>query len=379
MAFVQLEANQGHGRNNNMKFNTLLKLLATASTALALNAFPAFAADTIQVDKGGDITPLCGTKPTKIALIDGYGGNTWRKITLAELKDEASKCANISDIQYTDAGGDPQAYNAAINSYAAQGFNIILSFTDFGDAAIPAYKAAFEGGVTMVPYFNNLSGKVGTDYAVNPYQDSFSTGKRFAEWTGKALGGKGNVVMLGGTPSASSSTVFMNGFKDGLKGFPDLKLLDDNYIVTNWNPADAQKAVAGLIAKYPQIDAVASDYGVTSLAAVKAFEEAGIAVPAMSSIATSNEYNCKYLKAKAGGKGFKYLALDGSTGDVRFALRQAMASFQGLKTDEPLGVIPYVFGDSEAGIDPKCSDTAPPDADMSSLLPADKLNALFKQ
>jgi ribose transport system substrate-binding protein len=73
------------------------------------------------------------------------------------------------------------------------------------------------------------------------------------------------------------------------------------------------------------------------------------------------------------------LALDGSTGDVRFALRQAMASFQGLKTDEPLGVIPYVFGDSEAGIDPKCSDTAPPDADMSSLLPADKLNALFKQ
>jgi ribose transport system substrate-binding protein len=38
-----------------------------------------------------------------------------------------------------------------------------------------------------------------------------------------------------------------------------------------------------------------------------------------------------------------------------------------------------VFGDSEAGVDPKCSATAPPDADMSSLLPEDKLNALFKQ
>jgi ribose transport system substrate-binding protein len=362
-----------------MKLNTMLKFLATASTALALNAFAASAQETVQVDKGADITPICGTKPTKVALIDGYGGNTWRKITLAELKDEASKCANISDVQYTDAGGDPQAYNAAINAYTAQGFDIILSFTDFGDAAIPAYKSAFEAGVTMVPYFNNLSGKVGVDYAVNPYQDSFVVAKRFAAWTGKALGGKGNVVMLGGIPGAASSTVFMNGFKDGLKEFPEIKLLDENYIVTNWNPADAQKAVAGLIAKYPQIDAVASDYGVTSLAAVKAFEEAGIAIPAMSSIATSNEYNCKFLKAKADGKAFKYFALDGSTGDVRFALRQAMAKFQGTPISEPLGVVPYVFGDSEAGIDPKCSATAPPDADMSSLLPEDKLNALFKQ
>jgi ribose transport system substrate-binding protein len=73
-----------------MKLNTMLKLLATASTALALNAFTAFAADTVQVDKGGDITPICGTKPTKIALIDGYGSDTWRKITQAELRDEAS-------------------------------------------------------------------------------------------------------------------------------------------------------------------------------------------------------------------------------------------------------------------------------------------------
>jgi ribose transport system substrate-binding protein len=151
-----------------MKLNTMFKFLATATTALALNAFPAFAGDTVQVDKGADIAPICGTKPTKVALIDGYGGNTWRKITLAELKDEASKCANISDVQYTDAGGDPQAYNAAINAYTAQGFDIILSFTDFGDAAIPAYKSAFEAGVTMVPYINNLSGKVGVDYAVKP-------------------------------------------------------------------------------------------------------------------------------------------------------------------------------------------------------------------
>lgn len=361
----------------NSKRNTLAALFA--GTALLVSLGATARADVVQVDKGADITAICGEKPARVALVDGYGGNTWRKIALAELQDEAAKCANITEVHYTDAGGDPQSYSAAINGYTAQGFDIILAFTDFGDAALPAYRSAYEAGVTMVPYFSDIAGEAGTDYAVNPYQDSFAIGREFAIWTGKALGGKGNVLMLGGTAGAASSTVFMNGFKDGLKDYPDLKLLDENYIVTNWNPADAQKAVAGLIATYPQIDAVASDYGPTSLAAVKAFEQAGLPVPAMSAIATSNEYNCKYLKAKAEGKAWKYLALDGSTADVRFALRQALASFQEVAFDEPLGVVPYVFADSETGVDPKCSDVAPPDADMSSLLPEDKLNALFQQ
>lgn len=39
-------------------------------------------------------------------LADGYGDDTGRKITLAGLKDEAAKCANISDVQYAEAGGE---------------------------------------------------------------------------------------------------------------------------------------------------------------------------------------------------------------------------------------------------------------------------------
>lgn len=361
-----------------LKNGKLGAVFATTSLAVALGASLAVA-DDIQVDKGGDITKLCGTKPAKVALVDGYGGDTWRKITLGELKDEAAKCANITDVQYAEAGGDPQQYASLINGFTAQGYDIILAFTDFGDAALPAYRSAHEAGVTMVPYFGDIGGEAGTDYAVNPFQDSFAIGKHFAEWTGGALKGKGNVLMLGGPAGAASSQTFMNGFKEGLKDFPDLKLLDENYIVTNWNPADAQKATAGLIAQYPQIDAIASDYGVTSLAATKAFLQAGLPVPAMSAIATSNEYNCMYLKAKAEKKAWKYLALDGSTADVRFALRQAMAKFEGVATDEPLGVVPYVYADSETGVDSKCSETAPPDADLSSLLPEDKLNALFQQ
>ncbi|MBW6418892.1 substrate-binding domain-containing protein [Celeribacter sp. PS-C1] len=353
--------------------------LGASGAALALAATAAMA-DTVRVDQGADITELCGSDPIRVALVDGWGGDTWRKITFAELQDEASKCPNITAEDHSDAGGDQQTYSAAINGYATQGYEIIIAFTDFGEAALPTYRMANGNGTTMVPYFNQIPGRVGFDYAVNPYQDSVAIGKQYAEWMANALDGEGNVLMLGGPAGASSSTNFMNGFKEGLAEHPGLTLMDENFIATNWNPADAQKAAAGLIAKYgDSIDGIASDYGVTTLATIKAFKQAGVEVPALATIATSNEMSCMYLEAIENGDAWPYLALDGSTADVRFALRQAVAAHNGIEFDEPLGVVPYIYADSTSGIVPKCSDTAPPDADLSSLLPEEKLNALFQQ
>lgn len=51
-----------------------------------------------------DISKVCGTKPIKVALADGFGSNSWRKITRAEFEDEAKKCPNIKEIRYTDSG-----------------------------------------------------------------------------------------------------------------------------------------------------------------------------------------------------------------------------------------------------------------------------------
>lgn len=352
-------------------------LLSTACAAVALTSSVALA-DTVRVDQGADITPLCGTDPIRVALVDGWGGDTWRKITYAELQDEASKCENVTVTDHVDAGGDQQAYAAAINGFATQGYEVILAFTDFGDAAIPTYRGANGNGTTMVPYFGVLNGRLGVDYAVNPYQDSIAIGEQYADWLNVALEGEGNVLMSGGPAGAASSADFLTGFKNGLAKYPGLNLLDENFIAMNWNPADAQKAAAGLIAKYGDtIDAIASDYGVTSLATIKAFQQAGVEVPAIATIATSNELNCMYNEAVENGTAWKYLAVDGSTGDVRFALRQALAAHNGIEFNEPLGVVPYVYADSVTGVTPKCSDIAPPDADLSSLMDEDKLFALF--
>jgi ribose transport system substrate-binding protein len=306
----------------------------------------------------------------RIALVDGFGGDTWRKITRAEFEDELHKCPNVIEIKYSDAGGDQQKYNGDINSLVAQGVDVIVTFTDFGDAAIPAYRKALQAGVTIVPYYSRLSGKAGTDYTLNVFQDQNYVGGQWADWMGKTLDGKGNIVMLGGPPGATSSVAFLDGLKEGLKKYPNVKLLDENYIVTNWNPADAQKAVTGLIAKYPKIDGMVSDSAVTALAGIKTFEQAGLSIPPVATVAGINESSCKYLEAKKAGKAWKHLTFDGGNQLIRFAARAAVASFQGIPSTEPTAVVPYVYVDSEKGIDPKCVPDAPPDADFSSGLSA---------
>ncbi|KXU82390.1 ribose ABC transporter substrate-binding protein [Paraburkholderia monticola] len=325
----------------------------------------------------GDITQMCGTKPMVVGVSDGYGGNTWRKTGLAEVKDELSRCKNVTRVIYSNANGDPQKANSDINSMVAQGINVLILLPDFGAVQLPAMRAAMKAGVAVVPYSAQVPGVPGRDYVIDVVGDTQKIGVLWADWLGANLK-SGNVVFMGGSPGATTSQNFMDGLRNGLKKYPGLKLLNDQYVVTNWSPVDARKATAGLIAHYPKIDAIVTDSGETSLAAVQAFEQANLPIPAIATIASDNQVNCHYLAAKKAGKPYAYYTLDGTTTYVRFAVRQGVAAYQGTVNKESPWILPYPYADSAKGIDPKCDPSVPPDADLTSALPPQKLKAVFE-
>src|SRR5580700_3927636 len=328
--------------------------------------------------ENASIGPMCGTKPMIFGLSDGYGASTWRKTVLEELKDELSHCPNVQRFIYSNANGDPQKANSDINSMIAQGVNVLIVDPDFGPSQIPSMRAAMKAGATVVAYPASLPGKAGRDYSANVTYNTEEIGKAWADWLGGTVK-KGTVIFLGGTAGVTSSQNFFTGFRDGLKNHPDLELLSDQYVVTNWNPVDAKKAAVGLIAKYGKIDGIATDYGVTALAVVEAFQEANLPVPAVATIASTNEVNCHYLADKKAGKAYPYFTLDGTTSiAIRVAARRAVSDFEGTSNDEPQNAMPMVYADSEKGLNPKCDPSAPLDADLSSSLPPEKLKAAFK-
>lgn len=70
----------------------------------------------------------------------------------------------------------------------------------------------------------------------------------------KAMGGKGNVVALEGVKGAISNTDRMRGFADGLKQYPNIKLLTSQ--PANYQRLQALQVMENVMQTHPQIDGV---------------------------------------------------------------------------------------------------------------------------
>ena len=83
--------------------------------------------------------------------------------------------------------------------------------------------------------------------------DNPGFGKVAAEYMAKALGGKGNVVVVRGIPTVIDNQR-MEGFTTALKASPEIKVLDAKH--GNWNRDDAFKVMQDYLTRFKQIDAV---------------------------------------------------------------------------------------------------------------------------
>ena len=80
----------------------------------------------------------------KVGLADGFGGNIARQIFKMEFILQALTYPEIGEIGYTDANLDTQKAISDVRGFVAQGYDVILSFPDAGEALVPAYRAATE-------------------------------------------------------------------------------------------------------------------------------------------------------------------------------------------------------------------------------------------
>ncbi|MBT9384318.1 substrate-binding domain-containing protein [Pseudooceanicola sp. CBS1P-1] len=330
-----------------------------------------------------DIKQFCGTKPIRVALSDGWGGNTWRKTARAEFEDEAAKCPNITQVAYTDAGGNPEQQIQDIQSLTAQGYDVILVSFDFVQSNLRAMQAARRAGASVVLYNTGttLPAKLGVNYDSRVTLDLEAEGKLWGEWAVKYLHGKGNVLPFGGTPGAQPTLSYREGWQPVFDANPDIKVLQDP-VVTNWDPAQYTSATSALLGKYDHIDLLLSDYITGVMGAVRAFQNAGRPLVAVTGV-DANEVHCFYEDVKDKEPGFQFLTLSGGTWQTRLALRKGLAHHNGIDDTEPSIIEPTVIADSlsdDPELAPHCDRDLPMDASFgSSYLSREAFKAMLGQ
>jgi ribose transport system substrate-binding protein len=349
---------------------------APPSVAASASAAPSAQTAESEQTTGGknSDTSFCGTKQITLGIHDGYGVNAWSQASYAAVRSEAAKCPNVKQIAI-GAGGDIPKANSDVNSMVAQGINALVIIPDAGGPAqLPAIQAATTAGVSVVPWASDPSGTAGTDYLTYVDWNTVDAGKKWATWMVQALGGKGNVVFLGGPAGVAVGVQELEGIKSVFDANPGMVMLTGytEYAVTNWDPATAQKAMAALLAKYPQIDGVISNYGTDGDAAIRAFTAANRPIVPLATLEEVG-LSCGFAKLQATNPKYQLATISSRNWLGRVAARKAIAAAEGIANSEPSLFDLPIITDTLKGA-PACDSTLPEAQDSSNFLTKDELD-----
>lgn len=332
-----------------------------------------------QAAASGNRPSWCGPKQTTLALADGFGDNNWRQVTAEEAKVEAAKCSSVTSFSYTDGQGNTQKAISDIQGLVAKGVGAMVVFPDAGPAILPALRSAYKAGVVTVPYRVSPGGTQGEDYDYFVSTDFTQAGVLWANWLVKVLGGKGDILNLGGPPANSQSLAEYNGMESVLKNYPNIKFVGTTpYEVTNWDPAQTQQVITAALAKYPEIDAITTDFGAALASSFPAFTQAGRKIPAIAT-EDSNQLACDWKSDHTADPDFKLFTVSSQNAMSQLAVDYAVAKATGGTVPNSTVYPQSAFEDSVSGSPHPvmCEPNLPPDAFVSaSLTPAQQIAAL---
>jgi ribose transport system substrate-binding protein len=235
---------------------------------LVLGSFAAQAEDTYNAQC---FKPAAGHKvitmparpgPYKLALANGFAGNSWRIQMIQGLKAWAARpenAKNIKELKIVSTGTDVAAQIGAIDNLIAAGYDAIITIAVSPTSFEPVIKRARKAGVVLVP-FDNV---VDTDQVieVTEPQVEFETVKAQFVYDNMPEK-KGKVLEIRGLPGNSVDRDRSIGFHKVFDGKPGIEIVT---VVGNWDDGTVQKVVSDAIATQGPFAGIVTQHGATGL------------------------------------------------------------------------------------------------------------------
>ena len=138
------------------------------------------------------------------------------------------------------------------------------------------YKAMIPGVQKMnaanIPVVNITDRSEGGQFVTFVGADDHKLGMETGRYLLKAIGGKGNVVILEGVKGAITNADRTRGFRDAIKEFPNVKLLASQ--PANYQRLQALQVMENLMQSYPQIDGVMAANDAMATGVIEALDAA---------------------------------------------------------------------------------------------------------
>lgn len=206
----------------------------------------------------------------------GMSLSTLNNPFFVQMKDGAqaeAKKAGI-DLTVTDAQNDASQQANQLQNFTSSGVSSIIVNPVDSDAVGPGVRSANKADIPVIAADRGVNK---ADTATLVASDNVAGGKLAADALADKLGGKGSIVILQGTAGTSASRERGAGFAEGLKAYPDIKVVAKQ-------PADFDRTkgldvMTNLVQSHPGITGVFAENDEMALGAAKALgSKAGTSV-----------------------------------------------------------------------------------------------------
>jgi ribose transport system substrate-binding protein len=314
--------------------SSLKALLAvTASLAALATAAPAAGPEVVN---GPGFNPACfqpyaaDTKflkyaakagPYRIALANGFVGNTWRiqmiKTAKAFVEDPAI-APDVKELKVVSTGTDVAAQIAAIDNFINSGYDAIVTIAVNPTAFGPVIRRANKAGVVLIPFDNVLD----TTDIIQVNEDQLEMGRIMGRWILKQVPGGGKILEVRGLQGNSVDRDRHLGFREIVEAEKGKYEIIE--VIGNWDDGTAQKVTADALAVHKHFDGIFVQGGSTGT--VRALMDAGHPfIP----VAGEAENGFRKLCAENADKGLLCSSAGQSPGLVAISIKTAIEALKG--------------------------------------------------
>lgn len=235
---------------------------------------------------------------TRIGITVLYPGSNAYQAKYAETAESYTKELGL-DATVMDPQGDPATQFNQLQDMVSQNLDVIVLWPTSQNALIPAVRQASRSGIPVITS-NSPIGEAGRRYiAAHTGPDDCAQAEQAAEMLGDSLDGKGNIVVVEGTPGYTVSILRKNCFMDKIEdSYPNINVLASQ--TAEWNREKAQTVMETFLTKFgDDIDGVyAFDDGM-GLGVISALQGAGKA-PGEVKVVTCNLFGEGWDALKTG-------------------------------------------------------------------------------
>lgn len=290
-----------------------------------------------------------------VGIAEAFGQNQWRRIAKMEAILQALTYPNVGAIISTDAQGDLATFQSNVRSLAAQGATAIVSYNDFGAAALPAFQAAQAQGAKISTYVGPVPDAPVEALANQVHGDVCAVGEEMAQVAQEELNLTGQVAILNGTPGNPQGATWNKCFEDALGEDLSVGIKLD----TDWTLAGAFEAASALVSSGEEYSGIFYDYADPIPQVVEAFAAAGQSPPPIVTWTSNNGMAKVWEQALGTDQEFPLYFTNGLNWQSRASITAVMSLLAG-EDVEPDITVPQPFVEAEPGLfDPERPDDYP--------------------